>query len=49
LGIAYSKEGKFADAERAFWQALEILGRKTKPDAETLAIVYANMANLYDI
>jgi len=47
LGVAYAEEGKFPEAERTFADTLALLTRKTKPDAATLAIVYTNMANLY--
>ena len=47
LGVAYTEEGKFPEAERTFSDALTITAKQPKPDGPTLAKVYANMANLY--
>ena len=49
MGVAYAGEGKFPEAEQAFSDAMTILARLPKSNAPTLAIVYTNMANLYQV
>jgi Flp pilus assembly protein TadD len=49
LGVAYAEEGKFPEAEQTFSETMAVLARRTKPDVSTLAVVYTNMANLYQM
>jgi Flp pilus assembly protein TadD len=47
LGVAYTEEGKFADAERAFSDAITIIAKQPKQDVPALAAVYGNLSHLY--
>jgi Flp pilus assembly protein TadD len=49
LGVGYAAEGKFPEAEQAFSNAMTIMDKQPKPNPATLAIVYTNMANLFQI
>jgi Flp pilus assembly protein TadD len=49
LGVGYAEEGKFPEAEQAFAETVALLLRKTQQDPATLAIVYTNMSNLFDM
>ena len=47
MGVAYTAENNYPEAERSFSDALIILAKQSKPNSLALARVYTNMSGLY--